>query len=392
MQLRASASLFLRTCLVAAAVTVSTTTPLNAQCGVPPRPGMAPKATGGQTTPIGGNPTSSGIGTLGGSGGLIPRISNGLGFKGKTSYPGVGSWVALPDMPKSLGEVTVGAMNGKLYVVGEGSGSTVTYDLGAGTWSSSQASSRPHEGNHHASEVHDGKWYIIGGFDNGAEGKVQIYDPDTNSWSLGADMPWVGGSVNTALISGRIYVCGGVEDDLFTTDNCAVYDPDADSWNMLAPMIDGRNHAAAGTDGRRLYVFGGRGPGSGDTNMVANGFADVQVYDPATNTWDSSNLPGSQLRPLPIGRGGTGKAVYHDKEFYVFGGETLTGPGAVSGNVYNRVDIFCPGRNKWRRGADIPTARHGIYPIEVRGSVYLLGGGKVAGGSKSRVSELYILP
>ena len=46
---------------------------------------------------------------------------------------------------------------------------------------------------------------------------------------------------------------------------------------------------------------------------------DVQVYDPDTDSWDSSNLTGSSLRPLPIGRGGMGKAVYSSGEFFIFG-------------------------------------------------------------------------
>ena len=63
----------------------------------------------------------------------------------------------------------------------------------------------------------------------------------------------------------------------------------------------------------------------GDDNVVANGFADVQVYDPRTDRWTLSD--GSPQAPLalPQARGGMGKAVFLDGEFWVFGGETATG-------------------------------------------------------------------
>jgi N-acetylneuraminic acid mutarotase len=360
--------------------------------GEPPKPGIG----------VGAGPASPGSGvgqpppgTLGpGQLQLPPGLGRLFTMRpyGPGSPPGPGAWLSLPAMPKSLGEVATGIIGGTLYVVGEGSDRTLTYDISAGSWSQGDATKRPFAGNHHGAEVFGGKWYVLGGFDNGAEARVQIYDPQTNSWSLGADMPWSGGSVSSALIQGKIYVCGGVKNGLFTTDECAVYDPLADTWTMRAPMIDGRNHAASATDGRRLFVFGGRGPGSGDTNMVANGFADVQVYDPITDTWDSSELAGSQIVEMPIGRGGMGKAVFHKSEFFVFGGETLNGPGAVSGNVYSRVDIYRPSTSAWRSGTPIPTPRHGIFPVKLNGNAYLVGGGLVAGNSQTNVAELYLLP
>ena len=83
---------------------------------------------------------------------------------------------------------------------------------------------------------------------------------------------------------------------------------ETDTWDAagpLAPMPTGVNHAAAVSDGTRLWVFGGRQGG----NWPQPGFDLVQVYDPATDTWDSSDQPGSTLAPMPLPRGGTGKAA-----------------------------------------------------------------------------------
>jgi N-acetylneuraminic acid mutarotase len=203
-------------------------------------------------------------------------------------------------------------------------------------------------------------------------------------------MPWAAGSVCTALIGNKIYAAGGIVGSA-TVDDCAVYDIGANTWTPLAsmPFQKGRNHAATGTDGQTVYVFGGRGVGSGSNNVVANGFDHVQIYDPATNTWSASFDPGSTIPPLPIGRGGTGKAVFYKGEFYVIGGETLTGPGAQPGNVYNRVDVYDPVTKTWRLEAKLPTPRHGIFPVIYQGKIYVAGGGTNAGFSSSNVLEIY---
>ncbi|MBW4562541.1 MAG: hypothetical protein KME32_15600 [Mojavia pulchra JT2-VF2] len=298
-----------------------------------------------------------------------------------------GIWDSGAKMSIALGEVSAGVINDKLYVVGEGSNATLAYNLATGTWSSNLAT-RPFVGHHHAAEVFNGKLYLLGGLGGGAAGKVQIYNPATNSWTLGADMPFAAGSSSSALINGEIYIAGGIIGSS-TTDQVAKYNPAINTWTMLASMKQGRNHTAAATDGSKLYVFGGRGFGSGDGNVPANGFDTVQIYDPATNTWISSLDSGSSLKPLPQARGGMGKAAYFNGEFYVMGGETLSGAGATANQVYNRVDIYNPKTNTWQLGNSMPTARHGIFPLVYGNEIYVAGGGTKVGHSSSDVLEIF---
>jgi N-acetylneuraminic acid mutarotase len=282
-------------------------------------------------------------------------------------------------MPVSLGEVAAGIINGKIYTVGEFNNATVVYNPRKNKFASSLAR-RPHQGHHHGAEVYDGKLYLIGGLGSGA-GKVQIYDPRANSWSLGADMPFAAGSVSTAQIGNKIFVAGGIVGSR-TTNLAAKYIPARNRWKMIAPMPEGRNHAASGTDGKRFYIFGGRGPGSGDANFVANGFDTVQVYNPKTNAW-------TLKEPLPQARGGTGKAVFANGRFYIMGGETSTGAGATEHRVYDRVDLYNPRTDAWSVGRPMITARHGIFPGLHDGVIYLPGGGVQAGGSHSNILEIY---
>lgn len=316
-------------------------------------------------------------------------VATGSGSSTTWSGSPGGRWEVGPGMPVALGEVAGGIVGGSLYLVGEGSAATLAHDLATGAWRSGLAQ-RPYIGHHHAAEVVADRLYLLGGLGSGA-GRVQVYDPALNRWTLAPSMPFAAGSSASAVIGGRVYVAGGIVGSS-TTTQAAVFDPQKGTWQAIAPMPQGRNHAAASTDGARLYVFGGRGPGSGDANTVANGFDTVQVYDPSTNRWASSADPASGIAPLPQARGGTGKAVYADGEFFVMGGETSTGAGATSAGVYHRVDVYDPVANRWRLAAPLPTARHGIFPVLLAGRVAVAGGGVRAGHSASPVLETYTLP
>ncbi len=295
-------------------------------------------------------------------------------------------WEGRP-LPEAVGEVAAGVIDNALLVVGEGSKATMRYDLAQGAWHVLSASARPASGSHHAAEVVNGLLFLLGGFGGGSEGLVQILNPRQGVWRLGPRMPFNAGSSASAHIDGKIYVAGGIVDSS-TTAAAAVLDLSSMTWSAIAAMPLPRNHAASATDGRKFYVFGGRGPGSGDANVVANGFDDVQIYDPATNTWRvSDGAPGSPVR-VPVARGGAGKAVYVDGEFWILGGETKSAAGASTTNTFARVDIYDPVLNRWRVGPSLPTARHGIFPVASNGMIMVAGGGAVAGYGNSSVLEM----
>jgi N-acetylneuraminic acid mutarotase len=297
-----------------------------------------------------------------------------------------GTWHTGAPLPIAAGEVASGVINNVLYVLGSATNATMAYDLSTGTWRSDLAP-RPILGDHHGAEVINGKLYLFGGLNGGgaAAGRVQIYNPVTNSWSLGASAPYAAGSVATALIGGKVYMAGGIVGST-TVGTAAVYDPATDTWASIASMPAGRNHAAASTDGQKLYIFGGRIGG----NVPSVGFNDVQIYNPVSNTWQWSGQTGSTIPPLPQPRGGMGKAAFYGNEFYVMGGETTNaGTGQVAGNVYKRVDVYNPVSQTWRLETPMPTARHGIFPVVGDGKILVAGGGVHSGYSSSNVFEIF---
>jgi len=289
---------------------------------------------------------------------------------------GMGSWQNGPNLPVGVGEVASRAVNGVLYVFSGDTSATLAYDLKSGAWRSDLAV-RPLVGQQHSAEVINSKLYLFGGLGAGAEGSVQIYNPNTNSWSLGAAAPYAAGSVSTAVINGKVYMAGGIAGGN-TVNAAAVYDPVTDTWSAISSMPAGRNHAAAGTDGQKLFIFGGRTGG----NTVSDGFNDVQIYDPGSNTWQWSGANGSTIPPLPQARGGMGKAGFCGNEFYVVGGENTT-------SVYNRVDVYNPTAQTWRLETAMPIALHGISPVVTDGKIFVAGGGVQAGQSTSTSFQIF---
>jgi hypothetical protein len=83
-----------------------------------------------------------------------------------------------------------------------------------------------------------------------------------------------------------------------------------------------------------------------------------------------------------MGRGGTGRAVFHRGEFLVLGGES-------SSTVFGHVQAYDPLQDSWRLEAPLPTARHGIYPVLYKSRLFVAGGGGVAGFSSSDVVEVF---
>ncbi|HZL38331.1 MAG TPA: kelch repeat-containing protein, partial [Tepidisphaeraceae bacterium] len=308
-------------------------------------------------------------------------------------------WETQAPMPYVTGEVAGGIINDVAYL---NSGShSYAYHIATNTWS--YFAQPPVLLNHEAAEVYNGKLYYFGGLyeepstpNNPWRGTsvVQIFDPSTNTWTRGADIPFTTGSAATALIGGKIYLAGGIGADGYTHNNAAVYDPNTNAWTMIASEPFGRNHTAAGTDGSLFYIFGGRGPGNGSQNTTTNGFDTVQIYNPATNTWITSLDPtgsGARLAPLPQARGGMGKAVFYNGEFYIMGGETLNGPNATPQHTYTRVDIYNPLANTWRLGSPMITGRHGIFPLLDGDRIYVAGGGAIGGDGDTGINEVYTL-
>lgn len=249
------------------------------------------------------------------------KVPNGQGLC--TSY----RWVTKRAAPRAVGEVGVGIVGDTLYMTGaqtklDNRRTTQAYHIPSNTWNAPFAlAQRPFDGDHSATEVYNGKVYQIGGLcygsgGCGAEQKVQIYDPASDTWTLGADVPYrVNGAQFSTIIGNTIYVCGGLDKvTKASPKKCATYNADTDQWSNMPNMPFPGHHGAGCTDGTRFWLFSGR-----MIKTKVKGSDIVQVYDPRTTQWTtSSNGP---IAPVPRLRSGYGQCVYFGGEFYIMGGK-----------------------------------------------------------------------
>ena len=164
--------------------------------------------------------------------------------------PVTNTWTDLAPLPVALGQGTVGAANGKIYVAGGFIGGTsVTnalriYDIATNTWTS--GANMPAGVEASAGAVVNGKFYVMGGddFTNGVTTNY-IYDIASNTWTTGAAILDARTNTYGVAVNGLIYVYGGVNivsGAYVTTDTLLRYDPVANSWTNLG---------SAGTVGAR---------------------------------------------------------------------------------------------------------------------------------------------
>lgn len=130
------------------------------------------------------------------------------------------------------------------------------YDIATDSWTTGKAMPFPYAPNLVSSTVLDDKIYILG------TNVTQIYDPKSDSWTLGAASPirvsTPGVCATTGLMAPkRIYVFGGTTSFLVYTNVTQVYDPETDNWTLGAPMLTARAGPACAVVDDIIYVIGG---------------------------------------------------------------------------------------------------------------------------------------
>ena len=300
----------------------------------------------------------------------------------------LGAWTTGAPAPTKRTEVAVAAVEGKIYVVGGFnkpslrnaldyaiSHSVEVYDPESNTWTT--ATPLP-EGRHHAGiAVLNGKLYVIGGFAQSllsvwkAVPTVYQYDPVTAAWRELTHMPTARGALGVTVYRDRLYAIGGYDGER-NTAVVEVYDPQSDIWSSAAPIPTPRDHLAVVTAGSRIYAIGGRSDLDYHKNMGV-----VEKYDPETDQWQSR-------AKLPTARSGIAAGVIDDRIF-VLGGES--GQGTFATN-----EAYIPDADKWHALAPMPTPRHGLGAAAVGGRLYVISGGRTPGGSFSQVNEIFTPP
>src|SRR5678816_972475 len=282
------------------------------------------------------------------------------------------------------------AANGKLYVMGgwgdgKARGANYEYDPATDRWTKKAPMPRP--AHHTALAALNGKIYAFGGFVAPANTAVPLgaawepiadayeFNPATDSWKPLAPLPGKRGSAIAAEVGGKIYVIGGAatmegsKDPFFTAFGPAkvlgtndVYDPATNKWESRNPMSVPRNHAFSGVVNGKIYVIGGR---TGQAFILSATNTDVvEEFNPATNMW---SIPKERM---PTARSG-GASGSDGRRIYVAGGEVTT---TELVGAYRAVEAFDPATNSWLTLPSMPMPRHGVAGGVIGNRFHLVSG------------------
>ena len=273
----------------------------------------------------------------------------------------------------------------KYYLIGgRGDGRSVQiYDPVVSTWSS--GASLPIQMHHFQAVESDGLIYVVGAWTGEFPNEqnldtVYIYNPAIDSWRVGPAIPGDRnrGSTGAIAYKGKIYVVAG-NDGGHNTGATLVswfdeFDPATGTWTQLADAPRGRDHFQVAIVNDKMYVAGGRDSSSSD--LFGSVIGEVDVYDFASNTWDT--LPDD----IPTKRAGAA-AVTYNGEFIVIGGESS------QVTAHNEVEALNPQTNTWRSLAPLNLGRHATQAIVDNGAIYIAAGSKTQGANEIGSSEAF---
>ena len=301
----------------------------------------------------------------------------------KAPYPNLfGSFgLSAGVFPNSAGQSIVYTFGGTGDEGGTGV-SIYAYNVATNTWTTT--GSRPDVDGFFMNGVGriGSQLYFSGGrfsYQGGEEGSQATfaYDPAANRLTRKADMPRYTAEGVSGVIDGRLWVLPGICDDAYWPfpGYCAQkpirqlyrYDPAKNTWVARKAAPHNHRHAAGGVIDGKFYVAGGL-----DGYALS---ANLDVYDPATDTWRT-------LAPLPIAGGAVGT---------VLGGRLFV---IVSSGTGLRAYAYDPGTNTWTTRA-APTGLAAVVRVTLNGQAHLLAvggfhdGPNPPGESIPNDSELY---
>jgi hypothetical protein len=241
----------------------------------------------------------------------------------------------------------------------------------------------PQEFHHFQATEYHGLLYVICAFEGTFPIEtgipfIYIYDPITDSWMQGADIPAarVRGSAGVVLYEDKFYISNGILDGHRSgwVGWLDEYNPATGAWRILADAPNPRDHFAAVVLDDELVCAGGRrsGDGGGTWDSVVY---KTDVFDFNTETWRTLASPAGDI---PTGRAGCSAAS--------FGGEVIIigGESADQWPAHDEVEALDMSTESWRSMSHMIDGRHGSQAICNNGGIYIASGS----GSRGCCPEL----
>ncbi|XP_045414682.1 kelch-like protein 23 [Lemur catta] len=198
--------------------------------------------------------------------------------------------------------------------------------------------------------------YIVGGYYWHPLSEVHIWDPLTNVWIQGAEIPdYTRESYGVTCLGPNIYVTGGYRtDNIEALDTVWIYNSESDEWTEGLPMLSARYYHCAVTLGGCVYALGGYRKGAPAE--------EAEFYDPLKEKW----IP---IANMIKGVGNATACVLHEI-IYVIGGHC----GYRGSCTYDKVQSYNSDINEWSLITSSPHPEYGLCSVPFENKLYLVGG------------------
>lgn len=279
------------------------------------------------------------------------------------------SWTARASGPIGRSEALTATVGGKVYVFGGFSGAlgpvtrSDVYDPVANAWAPIR--DLPERTTHAGVATSGRDVYLVGGYIGrpGQTGYGQTfgsrsvwrYNVDADAYTPMTPLPAPYSGGGAVIVNSKLHYFGGYNLNRTDTDIHLVLDlaNPAAGWKSAASMPMSRNHMGYVNFGDKIYAIAGQ-TGT-DEGLVTQ--RDVQIYDPATDTW-------TQGAKAP-------KAVSHiSSATFVMGGRIVIA-GGESGHGRSVRDVFAytPSTNSWATLTSLPAPRFSGVATSIGGRI-----------------------
>jgi N-acetylneuraminic acid mutarotase len=279
-------------------------------------------------------------------------------------------------------------LDGRVLAIGGARAGTVSaavdvYDPVTNSWAAPAASLLTGRYFFTATVLQDGRVLVTGGLTVATVDGVQtaqllasteIYDPIQNRWTPGPDLPSQTFAPKAVTLGdGRVLVAGGLTYN-GTTSATALYDPAAGAWTVGPPMSVARllPDATPLADGR-ILVSGGFTNDERQTSVAA-----AELFDPSTNSWSAAGV-SSIGHTLGISK------RLHDGRVLVAGGADAN----FNPTWLASVDIYDPATNSWQAAHPMSIARLYVAGGLLADGTVMIAGGLGADSGILQTAELY---
>jgi N-acetylneuraminic acid mutarotase len=223
--------------------------------------------------------------------------------------------------------------------------------------------------------------WVTGGSSSESQGPldlVEVYSLSWGDWRQEASMLQARSHHGAASLNGNLYVGGGITncgDSHCQTEKVEKYSPSTKTWSQVSPMCKARRGLAfaADNDSGLLYAAGGMDCMEDCSGIPVEYLSTFESYDPVTDTWTS-------LPPMPTPRTDLSLAII-DSKVYAVGGCGGDGnvQNAKSCDPLSTVEVYDPSTQTWSSTDNLLVPRHG-FNLAVYGSQLIAAGGSSSVG------------